>query len=152
MRLHVGEIRTEQLLCAVDRELFRDVDEFATAVIPLARVHFRVLVGEHRTLRLEHPGAGVVLGGNQLDVVFLALALVLESGVELGIESTNGHRGSEHGSGLGWVVTGGANCKVPGARSGEKDRKNLLKLLKFLSSLNWPRPTPVRHPSRLGRD
>ena len=76
MRLHVGVVGAEELLGAVDGELLGDVDEFAAAVVALARIAFGVLVGEHRALGFEHARAGVVLRGDQLDVIFLALALV----------------------------------------------------------------------------
>ena len=56
VRLHVGDLRVEQLLRAVDRELLGDVDEFAAAVVALARVAFGVLVGELRALRGQHRG------------------------------------------------------------------------------------------------
>jgi hypothetical protein len=63
-------------LHALDRQRLGDVDELAAAVVALARVAFGVLVGEHAALRLEHARAGVVLRGDQLDVVLLAAALV----------------------------------------------------------------------------
>ena len=83
------------------------VDEFATAVITLARIPFGVLVGEHRPLRFEHARADVVFRGDQLDVIFLALAFVLESGVEFGVKTTDGHRGTEHCMGLAGRASGG---------------------------------------------
>ena len=110
VRLNVGVVGAEELLGAVDGELLGDVDEFATAVVALARITFGVLVGEHRALRLEHARADVVLRGDQLDVIFLALALVLEGGLELGVETTDGHRGTEHGQGLAGRLPGAANC------------------------------------------
>ena len=107
MRLHVGVVGAEEFLGAVDGELLGDVDEFATAVVALARITFGVLVGEHRALRFEHARAGVVFRGDQLDVIFLALAFVLEGGLELGVETTDGHRGTEHGMGLAGRSSGG---------------------------------------------
>ena len=73
VRLHVGVVGAEQFLGAIDGELLGDVDELAAAVVALARIAFGVLVGEHRALRFEHARAGVVLRGDQLDVIFLAL-------------------------------------------------------------------------------
>ena len=73
MRLDVGVIGVEQLLGAVDGQLFGDIHELAAAVVALARIAFGVLVGQHRTLGLEHARAGVVFRGDQLDVIFLAL-------------------------------------------------------------------------------
>jgi hypothetical protein len=49
------------------------VDKFATAVIALAGITFRVLVGQHRALRLQHGLRNNILGGNQLDLRLLAL-------------------------------------------------------------------------------
>ena len=90
VRLHVGEVGAEQLLRALDGELLGTVHEFAAAVVALVRVAFGVLVGEHRALHLQHARAGVVLGGDQLDVLFLAPFLgdgfgnlVVESGDSL---------------------------------------------------------------------
>ncbi len=75
VRLHVGVVGAEQLLRALDRQTLGDVDELAAAVVALAGITLGVLVRQHRALGLEHPRARVVLGGDQLDVVFLALAL-----------------------------------------------------------------------------
>ena len=52
-----------------------DVDELAAAVVALARQTLRVLVGEPRALGFHHRGGGVVLAGDQLDLVVLAPAL-----------------------------------------------------------------------------
>src|SRR6476619_101057 len=65
VRLHVGVLRTEQLLRAIDRELLDDVDVAAPAVIPASRIPFRVLVAEGRTDRGEHRRARVVLRCDQ---------------------------------------------------------------------------------------
>ena len=107
VRLHVGVVGAEELLGALDGESFRDVDELATAVITLARITFGVLVGEHRALRFQHARADVVFRGDQLDVIFLALAFVLEGGLEFGVKTTDGHRGTEHGKGLAGSTSGG---------------------------------------------
>ena len=47
VRLHVGEAAVEQLLGAVDGELLGHVDVLAAAVVALAGIAFRILVGEH---------------------------------------------------------------------------------------------------------
>ena len=107
VRLDVGVVGAEELLGALDGELLGDVDELATAVVALARITFGVLVREHRALGFEHARAGVVLRGDQLDVIFLALAFVLEGGIEFGVKTTDGHRGTEHGKGLAGSTSGG---------------------------------------------
>ncbi|MNP04139.1 hypothetical protein D3C76_960450 [compost metagenome] len=77
MRLDVGVIAIEQRLDPLDGQAFRHIDVFATAVVALARVTFGVLVGEYRVLDSHHQRAGVVLGSDQLDVVFLAALFVV---------------------------------------------------------------------------
>ena len=75
MRLHVAVIGAKQLPEPVDGQLLGHVHVLAAAVVALARVAFGVLVGQLAALGLHHPRAGVVLARDQLDVVFLALAL-----------------------------------------------------------------------------
>src|SRR5690606_34658591 len=77
VRRDVGVVGAEQLLGAVDGQLLDDVDVLATTVVALARIAFGVLVGQYRTLGFHHRRAGVVLRGDQLDVVFLALGFLL---------------------------------------------------------------------------
>ena len=83
MGLDVGEVGAEQGLGAVDGQLLGDVDELTTTVVALAGIALGVLVGQDRTLGLHHPGAGVILRGDELDVLLLAALLVLDCGPEL---------------------------------------------------------------------
>ena len=69
-------IRIEQFLQAVDGDLLGNIDMLATTVVALAGVAFGILVGQLRTLRRHDGVADVVLGGNQLDVLFLAAILI----------------------------------------------------------------------------
>jgi hypothetical protein len=71
----------------------------ATPVVALAGIALGVLVGEHRALRLQHPGAGIVLGRNQLDVVLLTAPLSAEGGVQCGIKVGNRQIRSKHREG-----------------------------------------------------
>ncbi|EEF93685.1 hypothetical protein CATMIT_01681, partial [Catenibacterium mitsuokai DSM 15897] len=89
MRLHVGVVGAVELLDPVDRQLLGDVDVLATAVIALARVALGVLVGQHAALGFQHARAGVVLRGDQLDMVFLAAGLVGDGLGEFVVESGN---------------------------------------------------------------
>ena len=75
VRLHVRVLRAEEPLQTFDREGFGDVDVFAAAVVPFARVAFGVLVGQHRAGRFAHRRADVVFGGDELEVLPLALLL-----------------------------------------------------------------------------
>ena len=105
MRLHIRHVGLEQRLGPVDRELLGHVHEFAAAVITFAGIAFRVFVGEHRTLGLEHARAGMVLGCNELDVVFLAAAFGYHGLPQVGIEFLDGLAGGKHGFGeLEWAV------------------------------------------------
>ncbi len=104
MRLHIGEVGAEQLLGAIDRELLGDVDELAAAVVALAGIPLGVFVSQHRTLGRQHAPAGVVFGGNQFDMIFLALGLAAHGGVQGGIELRNRQRGPEHRQSLRLVT------------------------------------------------
>ncbi|ABA53161.1 hypothetical protein BURPS1710b_A2107 [Burkholderia pseudomallei 1710b] len=72
VRLHVRMAGVEEPLHALDRERLDFVGEFATAVIALARIAFRILVGQHRALRIEHRARHDVLRRDQLDLRLLA--------------------------------------------------------------------------------
>ena len=67
-------------------ERLGDVDELAAAVVALARQPFGVLVREPAALGLHDGGRGVVLAGDQLDLVVLPAALTLHRLPELGVE------------------------------------------------------------------
>ena len=85
VRLHVGVLGAEQLLGALDGQRFGDVHELAAAVVALAGVAFRVLVGQDRTGRLQHRLADEVLRGDQLEPGVLALDFVANGAGDLGI-------------------------------------------------------------------
>jgi len=106
VRLHVGPVGAEELLDAVDGELLHHVHMLAATVVALSGIALGVLVGEHRALGLHHARAGVVLGGDELDVVFLALALGLDGGPEFGVVAVDLHLHVEHGGLLNWVGCG----------------------------------------------
>ncbi|MNG84276.1 hypothetical protein D3C79_430110 [compost metagenome] len=71
--LNVGVVGAEQLLGALDGQRLDLVYVLAATVVALARVAFGVLVGQAAALGLHDALAGVVLRGDQLDVIFLAL-------------------------------------------------------------------------------
>jgi hypothetical protein len=80
----------EQLLQAIDRQLFGDIDVLAATVVALAGITFGILVGQLRTLRGHHRVADIVLRGDQLDMLFLTPILVLDDLPDLGIHFRQG--------------------------------------------------------------
>src|SRR5690606_8495748 len=78
VRLNISEFAVEELLGALDGEFLDDVDELAAAVVALARIAFRILVGQDRTLRLENGARDDVFRGDQLDLVALATELLAD--------------------------------------------------------------------------
>ena len=70
---------------AVDGQSLDDVDELAAAVVASAGIALGVFVGEHRALRGHDGGAGVVLGGDHLQALLLALALALDRLPDVGV-------------------------------------------------------------------
>lgn len=86
VRLHVGGLGAEQLLHAVDGELLDHVHVFAATVVALAGIALGILVGQLRALGGHHGRRGVVLGGDQLDVVFLALVFLLDGGEDFWVD------------------------------------------------------------------
>ena len=107
VRLHVGELRAEQFLGAIDRERLGDVDPFAAAIIAIARIAFGVFVGHHRALRFQHRAADDVFRGDQLDLVPLPAEFAADRGRDFGIGL--GERGGEErvGSGGRWEFGAG---------------------------------------------
>jgi hypothetical protein len=98
MRLHVGGISAEELLDAVDRQRLGHVHIHTAAVIALARVAFGVFVGQLRALRGHDGGRGVVLAGDQLDMVFLALVFSLNGSKKLRVGLLDEDIAVEHDS------------------------------------------------------
>src|SRR5947209_10132387 len=110
MRLHVRVVGTEQFLRTLDRQLLSDIDVLATAVIALAWITFSVLVSQDGTLCLQHTGTGVVLGSDQLDVIFLTLPFALDGLSELGIKTGDVHGLCEHD--VAFVTDGEASRRL----------------------------------------
>ena len=103
VRLDVGVGHAVQLLQPVDGQLLGNVDVLAATVVALARITLGILVGQYRALGLEDTRTGVVLGGDQLDVVFLALPLTADRCGKLGVKTVNSHLRVEHGGHSGWA-------------------------------------------------
>jgi len=93
MRLYIGPGRAEQLPGALDGQCLGHVHVFAAAVVPLAGIPLRIFVGQHAALGLHHQHAGVVLGGDQLQMVLLALGFRSHGGGEFGVEGGEVQKG-----------------------------------------------------------
>ena len=89
MGLNVGVVRAKQLLHPFPGQVLRQVDKFATTVITLSGIAFGILVGQYRTLRLHHPGAGIVFRSDKLYVVFLPGPLCIDGICQFIIKSAN---------------------------------------------------------------
>ena len=73
--LHVHVFGAEQISGALGAQLFEPIDLLLSLVVALTRVPFRVLVGQHRAGGLKHRPAGVILRGDQADLLMLAAVL-----------------------------------------------------------------------------
>ena len=89
MRLHVGELRAEKLLGALDRQVLDDVDLLAAAVVALARVTLGVLVGKNAAHGLHDGRRDDVLGSDQLDGAALTRKLLAQSLGNFGVGGCN---------------------------------------------------------------
>ena len=125
-----------------------DVHELAAAVVALARQALGVLVGQPRALGFHDRGRGVVLAGDELDLVVLAAALaehrLPQDRVELGdrLEGEACRARDRHGS------------PTPSGGSGPLDAASHLAVPRATraSSGIFPRTgTPPRRPVRLPR-
>src|SRR5206468_11799585 len=85
MRLNVSMFGRKELLGALDGELFGNIDIFTAAVPAAFWVAFGIFISQDRALRFHDGQAGEVFTGDELNVVLLALALVLDYVSNLGI-------------------------------------------------------------------
>ena len=85
VRLNVHMLGAENLLAALNREVFDCVHMLATAVVPLAGIPFRILVRHQGTLGGQDGGTGEVLRGDQEQLVSLPFFLGIDGGIDLGI-------------------------------------------------------------------
>ena len=81
MRLYVGMLAPVQLFQAVDGNLLHLVDVLTTAVIPVRRVTFGVLVCKHATDGFQYGRRHKVFACNQLDSFLLAVRFAADSTV-----------------------------------------------------------------------
>ena len=86
MRLNIDVFGAKECFGALDCKVLDDVDEFASAVVPAARVSLGVLIGEYGTGRFEYGAIGEIFRRDQLQSFGLALFFVFDRGMDLGIK------------------------------------------------------------------
>ena len=98
VRLHVGMLRAKKFLDPLARQILDHVGKLASAVIALAGIPLRILIGEHRPGSLKHSLADKVLRSNQLQPFMLAANFVIDGVSDLGINfiQRTGHGGIFH--------------------------------------------------------
>ncbi len=107
VRLDVGVVGAEEPLRPLDREPLGLVDVLAAAVVAPAGIALGVLVGEDRPRRFADRAAGVVLRGDEFEVLALAPLLAGDRRGDLGV--FGGDRSAFqhlHGAGFGALGTG----------------------------------------------
>src|SRR5215203_1170822 len=78
MRLNVDVLRAKKLPGSFDRQSLDFIDKLAAAVVALAGIAFRILVGQHATDRSQHRRTDEVFRCDQLDPVPLTTLLALD--------------------------------------------------------------------------
>ena len=68
MGLHVGMLAAEQLFQAIARKIFHNIHKFAAAVIALAGIPLRVLVGQVAAHRRHHRGRDDVFACDEFQI------------------------------------------------------------------------------------
>ena len=79
MRLYISPVCLEQFLGTINRQLLGDIDIFTAAIITFAGITFGIFVGEDSSLGFKHTRTGIVLGGNQFNMLFLTFLLTFNS-------------------------------------------------------------------------
>ena len=104
VRLHVGVLRAEKLLRAIDGELLGDVHEFAAAVIALAGIALGVLIREHRAHGFEHGFGDEIFRWDQFDAGGLAASLRSRSTSAICGSTSSSGRLMRFDSGVSFVI------------------------------------------------
>ena len=86
MWLHIRMISAEELFRAGNGQVFDHINMLAAAIPAFAWVAFGILIREHATLRFHYGWISKVFGGDELDVVLLALALGGDGGCDLRVD------------------------------------------------------------------
>ena len=97
MGLDIRVIRAKQRLGPLDGQRLGPIHVHAAPVVALAGVAFRVFVGQHGALSLQHARTGVVFRGDQFDMLFLTAFFGVHRGGQRGVKTLNGQAVVEHG-------------------------------------------------------
>ncbi len=89
VRLNIGVLGSEELLCPVYGELLDDINILAAAVVSRTGIALGVFIGQVASHGLHNGAAGEVFGRYQLDVVALTLQLLFHCAVQLGVAFFN---------------------------------------------------------------
>jgi hypothetical protein len=79
-------IRAEELFSAGDGEVFDHINMLASAIPAFAWVAFCIFISEDASLSFHYGWISKVFGGDELDVVLLALALSGDGGSDLRVD------------------------------------------------------------------
>ena len=90
VRLHIDILRAKKFLGPLARQVLDYVGKLASAVIALARIPFRILVGEHRPGSLQHSLADKIFRSDQLQPFMLTASFVVGSVRNFGINFVEG--------------------------------------------------------------
>src|SRR5260370_20413662 len=77
MWLNVGMLGAEKFFRAIAGQILDHVDEFASAIIALARITFCVFIREYAASGLKHSFGGEVFASDEFEAALLALRFVL---------------------------------------------------------------------------
>ena len=89
--LNVDVVAAEDLLRALDRERFGNIDKLAATVVAAAGVALRVLVRQNGALRLKHSARNEILRCNHLEGLALAPQLGVQHCLNFGVQLRQCH-------------------------------------------------------------
>ncbi len=96
MRLNIGMFRTKQFTGTGAGNFFHYIDILAAAVIAFARISFGIFVGQHAAHSSHDRGGNDIFGGNEFQIVTLALKFLLHCSADFRIGAGNKANGVHH--------------------------------------------------------
>src|SRR5690625_872795 len=77
MRLNVGMFRTKKIFGTLDCQAFRNIDKFATTIVPAPWIAFGIFIRQHRTGGLHNGPTNKIFRSDELDRLILPPTLRL---------------------------------------------------------------------------